>query len=250
MEKFNEDQSTPHGTQFLGQIKILLNNFLIQENGSSPTPSGNCPPIQNNELINVAHTQATFMAFADTIIPSTLGALDLRLDEFIQWTLDHYVSIEGEWGVKNKTLSSQTARLLDMAASQLECSGKVKETPNYDNNPNGGLFSALSPQDRLEAIRLLENLQVDMGILPHPYRNNSGLVQNVITALHVMVMFGYYSEWFSFGLTRLAYPENQRVERHPFIWDSVDYPGPSFGYRAFRGFLVDKFSDEFSEREE
>ena len=54
-------------------------------------------------------------------------------------------------------------------------------------------------------------------------------------------MFGYYSEWFSLGSTRLAYPEDHRIERRRFLWDRLNYPGPSFGYRAVRGFLVDKF---------
>ncbi|MEH7115998.1 hypothetical protein V7128_01065 [Neobacillus vireti] len=231
----------PHVKHIFEQIK----NMMIDQNSDKqPSPSISAEtslPVQM--AISFQNTRAAFMAFADAVIPSTLGALDLRIDDYMVWILDHFVSIQGEWSVKNFPLSSQTARILDIAAYQLIASGNIKVTPDYSSNPDGGPFLALSPNDRFEAIRLLENQQVDLEVLPPPYRNNGGLVKNVITSLHQMVMFGYYSEWFSLGSTRQAYPEDQRIERQPFLWESLGYPGPSFGYRAVRGFLVDKFSE-------
>ncbi|MGM0878481.1 MAG: hypothetical protein ACQEWV_28240 [Bacillota bacterium] len=240
-----ESQSNqPHGGHFFEQIKNMMTN-LVSTDQSSPSVSTSVNlPVQMSETVSIPHTKATFMAFADAMIPSTLGALDLRLDDYIVWTLDHYVSIQGEWGVKNAQLSSQTARILDISAFQLIVSGKMKVPPDFSTYPDGGPFAALSHEDRFEAISLLENLQVDLEVLPSPYRNNAGLVKNVVTSLHQMVMFGYYSEWFSLGSTRLAYPEDHRLERQRFLWEKLDYPGPSFGYRAVRGFLVDKFSEE------
>jgi hypothetical protein len=234
-------ESKLHVKHFFEQIKNMMNPHGSTEPSSLPVPSVFNLPIQTTDNYSIPNTRATFMAFADAIIPSTFGALDLRLDDYIIWTLDHFVSIQGEWSVKNVPLSSQTARLLDIAAFQLIASGNIKVYPDFSTYPDGGPFAALSPDDRFEAIRLLEILQVDLEVLPSPFRNNVGLVKNVITALHQMVMFGYYSEWFSLGSTRLAYPEDHRIERQPFLWDSLNYPGPSFGYRAVRGFLVDKF---------
>lgn len=70
-----------------------------------------------------------------------------------------------------------------------------------------------------------------------------GLVNNIISNLHQMVMLGYYSEWFAHGFTRLAYPENRQIERPFLTWDLVKYPGPSKGYRDLRGFLIKKIKN-------
>lgn len=191
----------------------------------------------------VPHTRATFMAFVDAVIPSSLGALDLRVDDFLIWTLDHNISIQGEWGVKTIPLSAPTAELLDVAAIQLIRSGAVKTPPNFLALPDGGPFAALSPDDRFEAVHLLENLHVDLQVLPPPYKNNMGLVKFIVTNLHQIVMMGYYSEWFSFGSTRLALPEDRSPDNENITWKFVNYPGPSLGYREHRGFLVETFSD-------
>ncbi|UQD52406.1 hypothetical protein C0971_10590 [Bacillus methanolicus] len=233
----------PQGGHFLEQVKNIMTNLVSAEQSSSSVSTAIKLPLQMIETVSIPHTKATFMAFADAMIPSTLGALDLRLDDYIVWTLDHYVSIQGDLSTKTVLLSAQTAKIFDIAAFQLIISGYVKVPPDFSTYPDGGPFAALSHDDRFEAISLLENLQVDLEILPSPFRNNAGLIKNVVTSLHQMVMFGYYSEWFSFGSTRLAYPEDHRLERQHFIWERLNYPGPSFGYRAVRGFLVDKFSE-------
>ncbi|EIJ78505.1 hypothetical protein PB1_13144 [Bacillus methanolicus PB1] len=245
MDKLEENPISGHhqGAQFFEQIKNMMTNLVSAEQPSSSVSTAVNLPVQLTEAVSIPHIKATFMAFADAMIPSTLGALDLRLDEYIVWTLEHYVSIQGDWSVKTVPLAAQTAQILDIAAFQLIVSGKVKVPPDFSTYPDGGPFAALSPVDRFEAISLLDNIQVDLEVLPYPFRNNAGLVKNVVSSLHQMVMFGYYSEWFSFGSTRLAYPENYRLERHRFIWERLNYPGPSFGYRALRGFLVDKFSE-------
>ncbi|MDE3839232.1 hypothetical protein C0966_07685 [Bacillus methanolicus] len=245
MEKLegNSISGQHQGGQFFEHIKNMMTNLVFVEHSSSTASTAVNLPVQMTETVSIPHTKATFMAFADAIIPSTLGALDLRLDEYIIWTLDHYVALQGEWGLKTVPIAAQTAKILDIAAYQLIVSGKVKIPPDFSTYPDGGPFAALSPDDRFSAINLLENMDVDLEVLPYPFRNNAGLVENVITSLHQMVMFGYYSEWFSFGSTRLAYPENHRLERQRFIWERLNYPGPSFGYRALRGFLVDKFSE-------
>lgn len=240
MDKGNSPSNHSVGVHFFDKITRTVKNL---ESSKESATSMEHHVISLNGTVSAAHVQATFMGLADAIIPSTLGALDLRIDDYVKWTLDRFVSIQGEWGTKTVPLSAQTAIMLDLAAIHLINSGKVYVSPDFSTYPEGGPFAALAHEDRFIALSLLENLQVDLESLPLPYRNNAGLVQNVITSLHQLVMFGYYSEWFSFGSTRLAYPENQRHERQRFIWDRLDYPGPSFGYRAHRGFLVKEFSE-------
>lgn len=233
----------PHKGDLLEQIKNLVTNLLPHH-----------PPFMDksslfhlmgmvNKTSGIPHTRATFMAFVDAVIPSTFGALDLRIDDFLIWTLDHNISIQGEWGVRTIPLSAPTAEILDIAATQLILSGALKTYPNFSTSPDGGPFAALSPGDRFEAIHLLETLQVDLQILPPPYRNNMGLVKFMVTNLHQTVMMGYYSEWFSFGSTRLALPEDRFPKNQNMTWNFVSYPGTSMGYRGHRGFLVEHFSD-------
>ncbi|MFS0637699.1 hypothetical protein AB1K84_17495 [Mesobacillus foraminis] len=243
MDKEPHSSSKQHGQgHFYDKITKNVTN-LVSSKESSPPLEHSVISLNKRGTGTDAHIQATLMALADAIIPSTLGALDLRIDDYVKWTLDRFLSLQGEWGTKIIPISAQTAIMLDVAAAQYISSGKAAVSPDFSTYPEGGPFAALSYEDRFQALRLLENLQVDLESLPIPFRNNAGLVQNVVTSLHQLVMFGYYSEWFSFGPTRLAYPENQRHERQRFIWDRLDYPGISFGYRAHRGFLVEKFSE-------
>lgn len=220
-----------------------MGNLVSPNHSSLSTSTPVYFPVKISKASSMPHTRATLMAFVDAVIPSTLGALDLRLDDYVIWALDHYISTQGEWGVKTIPLSTPTAEILDAAAIQLILSGDLKAPLNFSTYPDGGPFTALAPDDRFEAIHLLENGQVDMESLPSPYRNNIGLIKNIVTNLHQMVMIGYYSEWFAFGATRLATPEDRNFKRALMTWDFVNYPGPSMGYREFRGFLVDKFSD-------
>ncbi|MCL6573420.1 MAG: hypothetical protein K6T88_17330 [Bacillus sp. (in: Bacteria)] len=238
-----DSSSTQYKTgRFLEELKQTFANLFPQNHSSLPTPNTVQLPMQMCTT-SILHTRATFMAFVDAVIPSTLGALDLRVDDYLIWGLDHYSSIQGEWGMKTIELSSATAGIFDAAAMQLILSDNVKNPPDYSTFPEGGPFAALSFEDRFEAIHLLETSQVDMESLPSPYRNNIGFVKNILTNLHQMVMFGYYSEWFAYGATRLAPPENRRIERPYITWNFVNYPGPSLGYRDLRGFLVKKFTD-------
>lgn len=237
----NSPSDQQHKGDLLQPIKNLIANLLPQQH---PALS----PISNftagmSEISCSPHTRTTLMAFVDAVIPSTLGALDLRMDDYLIWSLDHLTSIQGEWGLQSIPLSAPTAVILDIAANELIRSDGTIHSSHLFNSPDGGPFAALSPDDRFAAINLLENFQVDLQTLPLPYRNNIGLVKFIISNLHQMVMMGYYSEWFAFGATRFNPPENRHLRNQYITWHFVNYPGPSVGYRAHRGFLVDKFSE-------
>ncbi|WP_163971098.1 hypothetical protein [Oceanobacillus halotolerans] len=100
------------------------------------------------------------------------------------------------------------------------------------------MFSHLSRKDRIQTLAALENLEIDLFLLPSPFQNNAGLVKYVTDALNRFSMFGYYSEWLAYGSTRLYPPNHRQLEFFPFSWQQVGYPGVSLGYRDFRGFLL------------
>ncbi|GAB3804808.1 hypothetical protein [Virgibacillus kimchii] len=186
-------------------------------------------------------TKATYTAIVETMIPSVggaMGAVDLQMDEYLMMILDHQIAFQENFSVETVDLSTPTAVMLDIAAAQLLAMKGI-------STPSGrGAFANLSHSGRIEAVRLLENLQIDLGILPQPFQNNAELIKYVITYVFQMVKFGYYSEWHAYGSTKFAAPEERVLERFPYTWELVGYPGVSLGYRAFRGFLVDEFSEE------
>lgn len=223
----------------MDKMKHLITRFVpaADENQASQGAMYYAPKNRPNPIH--PHTRETIMAFVDAVMPSTLGGLDLRMDDFIVWMLDHYLSIYGEDGIKTVPLSTPTAELLDVAAAQLMMADRLTALPEPKTYPNGGPFATLLPEDRFQALSLLENLQVDLESLPVPYRFNTGLVENIINALHQMIHLGYYSEWHAFGATRVSAPEDRKLERNTITWDLVHYPGVSVGYRELRGFLLE-----------
>lgn len=192
---------------------------------------------------------STFQALVDAIIPATsyfcrpfqtAGALDLRVYEYVIWILDHSIAdpVKRQLHLVNNSMSNSTAELLDSGAAQLIQTGQNHYPLNVYAFPGGGPFTALSPIDRLRAISLIERLEINIENLNPPYKNNPGLIRNMMDVLNQLTQFGHYSEWPAYGTTRLFSPEYRRVEYFPPGWIQTQYPGPSNGYRDFRGFLA------------
>lgn len=191
------------------------------------------------------HVQATFRALVDAMIPFSplhasqeFGALALGVDEYVIWELDHSLAVQREMNVMNIPLAAPTAGMLNAAATQLIVTGQTECMTNLPVFALCSPFAALSVRDRFRAISLLEQLQIDLGVLPSPYTNNAGLVKIMANTLNIYVMFGYYSEWAAYGSTRLSTPECRSIQFFPPSWIQVGYPGPAYGYRDFRGFLL------------
>lgn len=198
------------------------------------------------------YIRSTFQALVHAIIPPHLryknclgtvqvaGALELHVYEYVIWILDHSITrpVKEQLKLVNGSMSKATAELLDAGAVQLIQKGQLLFPLNVTAFPYGGPFSALSPIDRLRAITLIEQLDINLEDLSIPYKNNPGLVRNMMDVLNELPLFGQYSEWTAYGTTRLFSPENRRVEHFPLGWFQTGYPGPSFGYRDFRGFLA------------
>ncbi len=195
-------------------------------------------------------TVMTFYAFVDAIIPNTpdlaarlgaiqlLGATDLDTYSYLIYQLDHFLSIHAGLSPIDVPLAQPTAELLNNAALQVIVTGRNIEPLNHYLFNSNLPFTLLSRTDRLRTVNFLERLQIDLGALPVPFKNNGGLVQSMIDGINRLTYFGYYSEWFGYGTTRLLAPDWRKLQFFPPSWIQTGYPGRSYGYRDVRGFLL------------
>ncbi|MBD0383990.1 hypothetical protein [Paenibacillus sedimenti] len=185
------------------------------------------------------YTRVTFQALVDAIIPPTCrhvegggtelvaGAVQLCMDQFVMREIDHSQFVPVNKNRNPIPLLRSTAQLLDMGAEQLIRSGLAQHPLNALLFPGGRLFSALSRVDRQQTLDLLDRLDIPLQLLPPPYQNNPGIIQTMIDSLNQLTMFGYYSEWFGYGTTRLFPPDYRQVEFFP--------PAERFEYISVQG---------------
>ncbi|WP_248928234.1 hypothetical protein [Paenibacillus hamazuiensis] len=202
----------------------------------------------DREMLTSPYTLETFKAMVEAVVPGmhppnapptvlTAGAADLAVHEYIVWELDHSLALFIGYALTAVPLATATAMMLDSAAVQLISSGQAADPPIHPAM-EGGPFASLSPRDRIRTMACLEQLRIDLGSLPPPYKDDGGLVKFIIDYLNRGTMFGNYSEWSAYGTTRLNTPAARRLEYFPVSWRQVGYPGASLGYRALRGFLL------------
>lgn len=195
-------------------------------------------------------TTATFYAFVDAIIPNTpnlattlgpiytLGATDLDTYAYLIYQLDHAVSIHIGLSLVNIPLAQPTAELLNTAAQQvIETKRNIDPLNSYPLTSRMP-FAMLSRTDRLRTVSFLEQLDINLARLPVPFQYNGGLVQNMMDVINRLTYFGFFSEWAGYGTTRLLPPVCRRIEFFPPSWIQAGYPGPVYGYRDLRGFLL------------
>lgn len=188
----------------------------------------------NSEIPNV-HTVITIQAAVDAILQAS--PMDELISGYVIAVLDQTLPSTGNQGV-TIPLSKQTAKLLDRAAIQLLYIEKKMYFYHIGAFPREGVFSTLSRSERLRAINLLERLEVPLESLPEPFTNNPGLTQSMKNTITQLTFLGYYSEWTGYGSTQFNRPEYKRIEYFPMGWIQTKYPGPAFGYRKLRGFLL------------
>ncbi len=192
------------------------------------------------------YTVVTFRALVEAIVPSTpisteagvvqmVGAVELFVHEYMIWELDHSLTLIISYYPSVIPLAGPTAMMLNAGAMQLIASGQAQFAP-YNTAAGAIPFAALSPADRIRTLAMLEQLRVDLGVLPPPYRDDGGFVKFMVDNLNRSTMFGNYSEWSAYGTTRLETPTQRRLEYFPISWRQVGYPGVSLGYRALLGF--------------
>lgn len=185
------------------------------------------------------YVYATFEALVDALLPSkesSLSANDLKIQDYLIYSLNNFISIQKQLEIQLIPLAHPTAEMLNSAANQFISAGllqPLKDSPF----PEGGMFSNLSRKDRIWTLAALEKLYIDLYLLPGPFKNNGGMVKFMTDALNRLSMFGYYSEWPAYGTTRSNPPGYRKLEFFPPGWQQVGYPGVSLGYRDYRGVL-------------
>ncbi|SHO45528.1 hypothetical protein [Anaerocolumna xylanovorans] len=189
------------------------------------------PQNSNIENTNMLYIINTFQALVDTIIPRTpllaqeygliqyYGALDADIDQYMIISLQNLFVPSAGYAVE----------ILDTAA-------RLVYTEGYENNPQTDeiSFSNIPPEKRLQALEFLLMASTFPASYPGIFMDYSDLVLYIYGYLNRSTMFGYYSEWFGYGNTRLLPPEQRLLEFYPFSWEQIDYPGPSLGYHALR----------------
>jgi len=121
---------------------------------------------------------ATFRALVEAIVPNTpalavygpwqtCGAADLCIHEYMIWELDHSLSIVSGLNLTIMPLSASTAGMLNAAAVQFIAKRQAQYAPCYPVR-EVSLFASLSPADRIRVLEMLEELKVDLGVLPLP----------------------------------------------------------------------------------
>lgn len=196
-------------------------------------PEGNNIVDQNNFLFQ--YTDEIFKAYVDAIIPRTpglaevygriqyYGALDLNTDEYMILSLNNL-----EFPIANPS-----AEMLNIAAEQLVFMDRNIRM-EFSRYTGWNTFAVLPPLDRFRALTLLEDLRLNLSILPMPFQDNPGYILYTTSVLNRLALMGYYSEWSGYGSTRLQSPNQRTLEYFPISWQQVGYPGPSLGYRALR----------------
>lgn len=195
------------------------------------------------------HTQETFTALLETIIPETpeladelgdvheTGAVTIGLDEFFVTFLNELLAtgLPGVGHVDNARLSEGVAAALDAAATELLARGENEEPPAAASVSPGGPFARLSPRDRLRAITLFEEKEFDTASLPGPFlEGDGGLLSQLLVGF---APFVYYSEWAGYDDFTVPRSERTFVPDDVVGWEQVGYPGLADGYAALRGYL-------------
>ncbi|AXG06885.1 hypothetical protein DU500_10835 [Haloplanus rubicundus] len=212
------------------------------------------------------HTVVTFRAIVDAVVPETPeldpeigpehvpGGLAVGLEEFAVTYVDDgfqlglpYVGPRG-----NIPLADPIAQILDLAALRLVDRGANTGELDDDRpvsllapgeaSPRvvrraAGPFSKLSRRDRLRAIGLLDELELEINQFEDElFEFDGGLVGQLVVGFTEMI---YYSEWQ--GYDEFTQPPSDRVHPNDAAavqsWRQTGYPGFSDGYAALRGYL-------------
>lgn len=199
-------------------------------------------------------TKNNFKALVDAIIPSSpelvkvqgstqsSGALHSHTDEYQIWSLNFYIMLLIFKINVNIYLANLTSKMLDAAANQLIYLGENKMPIISSILPSNGVFASLAPNDRFRAISLLTGNKVNLKKSSILFRFFPDFIIAITDAINMFTTIGYYSEWSGYGPSRLGLPSERKLEHIPTCWIMIGYPGPSKGYHAFRGYLIEEFT--------
>ena len=211
-------------------------------------------------------TKVTFRAVVDAVLPATPGladelgpehvpgGLEIDLDDFLVTYVDNLFQFGlpyfGPQG--NLPLAGPVAHILDAAALTLLARNENESEPKgervvrllgpEDSSPlvarlTAGKFAKLSRRDRLRAISILDEFEVEVSPFEETlFEVDAGFIGQLVIGFAEMI---YYSEWQ--GYERFRRPPSERV--HPNdpaavqSWRQTGYPGFAAGYAALRGYV-------------
>lgn len=224
------------------------------------------PPVPDTD----PHTQLTYAAVVDAVIPRTPevgadlgdehvpGGLEIGLDAY----LVEYVNtlFSGLTPVGDRTgdlrLAEPMATLLEEAAIELLARGRNDDQPSprfvedlTDRSTTvgeaidvaaAGLFPRLSRRDRLNAMTLFDEKELDTAPItdgtPVPlFESDGGLVPTLMVGFTEVV---YYSEWQGYEDITVPPSEREFTNDDDVIqsWRQSEFPGFADGHQAFRGY--------------
>jgi hypothetical protein len=268
-----DDRADEHRTTDLRRRTVLRG--LVGAGGLAALPEGVAAQADDGPLGSGSegageadpHTVATFRALVDALVPETPdvaaerggehepGGLAIELERFLMYSFNSFVPVE-PGGPENTGATLRAAETfagaLDEAASELLARNENDDAPTTTRFSAGGTFAALSRDDRLRAVELLEAKEVPLGSLAEEgsfaddIADYDGFVQYQVTGMNLVAMLGYYSEWAGYGETKTDCPTDRVFEGIEAVqsFEQTDYPGPARGYADLRGYEVQRFVED------
>ena len=196
----------------------------------------------------MSYTNGTFAALVDAIVPETPaleargdchvpGGLSVGLEAVVIERVNGFQETDGvldALGYETSPLATVVAGLLDAAAVELLARRRAEDgLQRPQASFSRGPFSRLSREDRLRALRLLEDAGAVPALAARLDSEALGTVRYLISSLPILVEFVYYSE--------LTAAED---EPRSLGWEQAGYPGPADGYPVVLGYELDAFEED------
>lgn len=194
----------------------------------------------------MSHTYGTFAALVDALIPETPGlaergeehvpgGLEAGLVDAVVARVNNFLETRGMASQVTDAvpLAPAVATLLDVAAVELLVRRRAADgLDSPDEEFSRGAFSRLSREDRLRALRLLEEEGLFARLADRFDAASLGAIQFLAGAMPILIEFVYYSE--------ICADEG---EARSLGWRQADYPGPADGYPVMLGYEVESFEE-------
>ena len=194
----------------------------------------------------MSYTRGTFAALVDALIPETPepeargpehvpGGLAVGLEEAVIERVNGFVETRGIASLAGDTvpLAPAVAALLDTAAGELLLRRRAEDGLQSPDEPfAAGPFCRLSREDRLRALRLLEEKGVFAALAERFDAAALGTVQFLASSLPILVESVYYAETTA-----------DEGEARSLGWRQAGYPGPADGYPVMLGYELDAFEE-------
>ena len=194
----------------------------------------------------MSYTRGTFAALVDALIPETPeleargpehvpGGLAVGLEEAVIERVNNFVETHGIASLAGDAvpLAPAVAALLDTAAAELLVRRRAEDGLQSPDEPfAAGPFCRLSREDRLRALRLLEDEGAFAALAERFDAAALGTIQFLASSLPILIESVYYSETTA-----------DEGEARSLGWRQAGYPGPADGYPVMLGYELDAFEE-------